>query len=156
MLPLKKDSIIEVSAYHIDDYKTSTRAYEKHYRHNDVKISSSKQSIQFRKGDFIIYTGQTADRFLLEMLEPTGDDSYFTWNFFDAILQQKEGYSNYRWEDVAGTYLQQHPALKDSLEKRKISDARFAASANAQLDFVYKNSPYYEPAHLRYPVYRIN
>ena len=156
MKRLTKDSIIEVSAYHIDDYKTSTRAYEKHYRHSDVKLSSSKQSIQFLKGDYIIYTGQIADRFLVETLEPAGDDSYFTWNFFDAILQQKEGYSNYRWEDVAATYLQQHPELKTQLEEKKKADTRFAASANMQLDFVYKNSPYYEPAHLRYPVYRLN
>ncbi len=156
MKRLSKDSLIEVDAYHIDDYKTSTRAYEKHYRHSDVKLSSSKQTIKFLKGDYIINTGQTADRFLVEMLEPTGDDSYFAWNFFDAILQQKEGYSNYRWEDVAATYLQQHDELKQKLEDRKKADARFAASANMQLDFVYKNSPYYEPAHLRYPVYRVN
>ena len=156
MKRLMKDSVIEVAAYHIDDYKTSARAYEKHYRHSDVKLSSSRQSIQFLKGDYIIYTGQTADRFLVETLEPAGDDSYFAWNFFDAILQQKEGYSNYRWEDVAATYVQQHPEFKDKLEEKKKADARFAASANMQLDFVYKNSPYYEPAHLRYPVYKLN
>lgn len=152
---LTKDSAIEVNAYHIDDYKTAVKAYEKHYRHNDVKASCNKQTIHFLKGDYIIYTGQQADRFLVETLEPTGDDSYFSWGFFDAILQQKEGYSAYRWEDVAGPYLQQHPELKQLLEDKKKEDAKFAASANAQLDFVYKHSPYYEPAHLRYPVYRL-
>ena len=57
---------------------------------------------------------------------------------------------------MAATYLQQHPELKTQLEEKKKADTRFAASANMQLDFVYKNSPYYEPAHLRYPVYRLN
>lgn len=155
MKKLSKDFVIEVEAYHIDDYKTSPRAYEKHYRHSEVKVSSSQQSIRFLKGDYIIYTGQSADRFLVEMLEPTGDDSYFAWNFFDAILQQKEGYSNYRWEDVAAIYLEQHPELRTRLEEKKKADEKFAASASAQLYFVYKNSPYYEPAHLRYPVYRL-
>jgi hypothetical protein len=89
------------------------------------------------------------------MLEPTGDDSFFSWNFFDAILQQKEGYSDYRWEDVAAEYLASHPELRNQLEERKKSDPKFAASASAQLNFVYRNSPYYEPAHLRYPVYRL-
>jgi len=153
---LKKDTVITVEAYHIDDYKTATRAYEKHYRHTDVVTSSSTQPIRFLKGDYIVRTGQPADRFLVEVLEPTGDDSYFSWNFFDAILQQKEGYSNYRWEDVAAAWLSQHPELGQRLEEKKKTDSRFAASANAQLDFVYKNSPYYEPAHLRYPIYRIN
>lgn len=152
---LQKDSNINVTAYRINDYKTATRAYEKHYRHSDTKLTRSEALVQFRKGDYIIYTGQAADRFLVETLEPTGDDGYFTWNFFDAILQQKEGYSNYRWEDVAATFLKENPSVRQELEEKKKTDASFAASAAAQLDFVYKRSPYYEPAHLRYPVFRI-
>jgi hypothetical protein len=89
------------------------------------------------------------------MLEPAGDDSYFSWNFFDAILQQKEGYSDYRWEDLAAVYLKGHPELASRLEEKRKSDPAFARDGPAQLDFVYKNSPYYEAAHLRYPVYRI-
>lgn len=156
MQRLTKDSMIEVEAYRIEDYQTRQRAYEKHYPHNNTKVSTSKQKIQFLKGDYIIYTGQKTDRFLVEMLEPTGDDSYFAWNFFDAILQQKEGYSDYRWEDVAAEYLKQHPELRQQLEEKKKTDEKFAASASAQLEFVYRNSPYYEPAHLRYPVYRLH
>jgi hypothetical protein len=89
------------------------------------------------------------------MLEPTGDDSFFSWNFFDAILQQKEGYSDYRWEDVAEEFLKQHPMVRQQLEDKKKTDTTFAASASAQLNFVYKKSPYYEPEHMRYPVYRL-
>ena len=156
MKQLSNDTTITVEAYHIDDYKTSTRVFEKHYRHSDVKISAQQIAMKFRKGDYIIQTGQESDRFLVETLEPIGDDSYFSWNFFDAILQQKEGYTNYRWEDVAASYLASQPLLQQQLEEKKKADPKFAASANAQLDFVYKNSPYYEPAHLRYPVYRLN
>jgi hypothetical protein len=150
-----KDTMIAVEAYRIEDYQTRNRAYEKHYPHNNTKVSSNNQKIQFLKGDYIVYTGQRADRFLVEMLEPTGDDSYFAWNFFDAILQQKEGYSDYRWEDVAAQYLEEHPELRQELEERKKVD-KGLVSASAQLEFVYKRSPYYEPAHLRYPVYRLN
>lgn len=151
-----EDTLIEVETYRIEDYKTRQRAYEKHYPHYDTKVSSSKQKVQFLKGDYLIYTGQRADRFLMEMLEPIGNDSYFAWNFFDAILQQKEGYSDYRWEDVAAEYLSQHPELRKKLEEKKRTDEKFAASSSAQLEFVYMNSPYYEKAHLLYPVYRLN
>jgi hypothetical protein len=153
---LEKDSIMTVEAYHIDDYKTSSRVFEKHYRHSDLKVSAQTVTLFCRKGDFIVPTGQSADRFLVETLEPISDDSYFSWNFFDAILQQKEGYSNYRWEDVAANFLSEHPDLQLQLDEKKKADLKFAASANAQLDFVYKHSPYYEPAHLRYPIYRLN
>jgi len=152
---LTADTTIQVEYYHIDDYKSLPRPYEKHHRNYDVKLSSTTQNILFLKGDYIVYTGQVNDRYIVETLEPLGDDSFFSWNFFDAILQEKEGYSDYRWEDAAAGYLAQHPELKQQLEDKKKSDAKFAANADAQLNFVYKHSPYYEPAHLRYPVYRL-
>ncbi|HEX4852432.1 MAG TPA: hypothetical protein VFV08_16560, partial [Puia sp.] len=80
---------------------------------------------------------------------------YFSWNFFDAVLQQKEYYSDYRWEDVAAPYLAQHPELKNQLEEKRKADSTFSKDASAQLEFVFKNSPYYEPVHMRYPVFRI-
>jgi hypothetical protein len=155
MQRLSRDSLVSVDAYRIEDYQTRQRAYEKHYPHYNTKLSSKEHQVQFLKGDYVIYTGQRADRFLVEMLEPTGDDSYFAWNFFDAILQQKEGYSDYRWEDVAADYLDQHPELRAELEERKKVD-KSLASASAQLEFVYKHSPYYEKEHMRYPVFRLN
>lgn len=149
------DTLVEVEAYHIDDYKSYPRPYEKHHKNNTMKVSATKQKIKFLKGDYIIYLNQPANRYLVEMLEPTGDDSFFAWNFFDAMLQQKEGYSDYRWDDVAAAVLKNNPALQQKLEEKKKADAKFAASASAQLDFIYKNSSYYEPGHNRYPVYRL-
>jgi hypothetical protein len=91
----------------------------------------------------------------METLEPQGEDSYFAWNFFDAILGQKEGFSGYAFEDIAAEYLKKDPELKKKLEQRRASDTAFAKSANAQLNFVFQNSPYFEPVSLRYPVYRV-
>lgn len=155
MFQLKKDTAIEVESYHIDEYKSQAKPYEKHHKNYDVKVTSSRQKIKFLKGDYFIPMDQTANRYIVEMLEPTGDDSFFAWNFFDAVLQQKEYYSDYRWEDLATEVLKNNPQLKQKLEAKKQSDSRFANNSSAQLDFIYKNSPYYEPAHLRYPVYRL-
>lgn len=155
MRQFEKDVEKEVIAYHVDDYKTLNRAYESHYKHYDIKVTPFKTKVNIRKGDYYIYTRQPNARFIVEMLEPTGDDSYFAWNFFDAILQQKEGYSDYRWEDVAAAYLKEHPEVKRQLEEKKKSDPAFAKDAAAQLKFVYQHSPWYEPAHLRYPVFRV-
>ncbi len=152
---LQKDTNILVEAYLIDSYKTFTKPYEKHYKHYDVSVKKQNQTIRFLKGDVVVFMGQKADRFLVETLEPTSDDGYFAWNFFDAILQQKEGYSDYRWEDVAAKFLENNAALKTTLIAKKNKDSAFAANASAQLEFVYKNSPYYEPVHLRYPVFRL-
>ena len=156
MQALKNDSSMLVDAYHIDEYKSYPTPYEKHHKNYAVKVSIGQQRIQFLKGDYIIYLNQKANRYIVEMLEPAGDDSFFAWNFFDAILQQKEGYSDYRWEDVAANWLQSNPEIQQQLQEKKIADSAFANNAAAQLEFVYKHSPYYEPVHLRYPVYRMN
>jgi hypothetical protein len=155
MMQFPRDTSIEVEAYRIEDYKTTPRQYEMHHLNTDVTVSVSKQVVKFRKGDHFIPVTQTCNRFLVTVLEPQSDDSYFAWNYFDAILGRKEGYSPYAFEDLAAQYLNEHPDLKKQLEARRASDTTFAKSASAQLDFIYKNSPYFEPEYLRYPVYRI-
>ncbi|NII27171.1 M14 family metallopeptidase [Pseudoflavitalea sp. X16] len=155
MKPLARDTAMEVEVYRIEDYKTSPRPYEMHHLNTDVKVSASMQKLSFRKGDYYIPMNQVANRFLIEVLEPQADDSYFAWNYFDGILGQKEGFSGYAFEDIAAQYLKEHPELKTKLEEKKATDTTLAKSAGAQLDFIYRNSPYYEPAHMRYPVFRI-
>ena len=155
IVELKKDTTIEVEVYHITDYKTSARQYEMHHPNSSVQLTSEIQKMGFRKGDYIIPMNQVANRFLVEVLEPQAEDSYFAWNFFDAILGQKEGYSAYAFEDIAAEYLKNNPGLKTKLEQKRAVDSSFAKSGPAQLNFVYQNSPYFEPVNMRYPVYRI-
>lgn len=152
---LKKDTAIEVQVYRIDDYKSQARQYEMHHINTEVKVSSKTMIIHFRKGDYYIPMNQAANRFLIETLEPQGEDSYFAWNYFDAILGQKEGYSGYAFEDIAADYLKKNPVLKTRLDQRVAADTAFAKNGRAQLNFVYENSPWFEPAYLQYPVYRV-
>ncbi len=155
MKRLQKDTIMELQVYRIESFTAASRPYESHFRHSNVKTSIHTEKIQCLKGDYVVEMGYSTDRFVVEMLEPTGADSYFSWNYFDAIFQQKEGYSNYRWEDVAAEWLKQNPELRKQLEAKKTAEADFAKNANLILNWVYKNSPYFEPAFMRYPVYRL-
>jgi hypothetical protein len=155
MRRLSQDSTFDVEVYRIEDYTTAARPYEGHHANSNVKVSWQKQTLSFLKGDWYIPLDQPGNRFLMETLEPQAEDSYFAWNFFDAILGQKEGYSAYVFEDKAAAYLQTQPGLKKQLEQRVAADSSFAKSGRAQLDFIYKNSPWYEPDHNRYPVFRV-
>lgn len=155
MRKLTQDSTVEVEVYKIEDYSTAARPYEGHHANSNVKLIWQKQTLTFLKGDWYIPLDQVGNRFLMETLEPQAEDSYFNWNFFDPILGQKEGYSAYVFEDKAAAYLQQQPALKAQLQQRIASDSSFAKNGRAQLDFIYKNSPWYEPDHNRYPVFRV-
>ena len=152
---LKKDTQLLVNWYRIEDYKTMPRAYEKHHKHSAVQVSVNKEKIKFLKGDAIIYLNQPQNRFIVEMLEPEGDDSYFAWNFFDGILQQKEWFSDYRFDPVAAGILKKDTALQRKLAERKAADSAFANNRRAILAFIYTNSDWQEKAYLRYPVYRL-
>jgi hypothetical protein len=152
---LKNDTIIEVESYRIMNYETAGSAYEGHYIHRDTEVVSKKENMAFAKGDYVFPTTQKGVKYLLETLEPEGIDSFFNWNFFDTMLQQKEGYSDYVFEDTAAQLLKDNPKLKTELEQKKTADSIFAKRPAAQLDWIYKNSVYYERAHLQYPIYRL-
>ncbi len=153
---LDKDSLYKVTLYKIDDYKSLVRPFEKHHKNTLIKYHTIQKQVLCKKGDYLIVGNQPGKKFLHAVLHPNAEDSYFNWNFFDAILQQKEGYSNYRWEDIAAQLLQENSELKTILENKKKNDTLFANDANAQLDFIYKNSIWYEQHHLTYPVYFYN
>ncbi len=154
LMEVGKDTIIELEVYHIDTFSTSPVPYEKHYSHTNTKVKMTKQKVRVSALDFKIEIDNNFRRFLIEVLEPTGPDSYFNWNFFDAVLQQKEWYSSYVFEDEAAQLLKSDSDLQKRFEEKKSTDERFAKNPKAQLYFIYKNSNRYEKEHLRYPVFR--
>lgn len=155
MRQLARDTTIEVEAYKITSYQSIPRPFEGHHLNQSVQVTKSTQRVSFRRGDYYIPLNQRANRFLIETLEPNAEDSYLAWNFFDPILGQKEGFSDYVFEETAVEYLKKHPEVKTKIEERKQQDSSFAQSARVQLNFVYQNSPYFEPAYMQYPVYRV-
>lgn len=157
MKRLANDTNINVEMYYIESYENASgsRPYEGHYLHTNTKVRAEKQNVKFYKGDYVINMNQQANRYVAETLEPQATDAFFSWNFFDAILQQKEYFSSYVFEDKAEEILQKNPELKKRLEEKRKNDPVFAKSAREQLNFVYRNSEYYEKTHNRYPVGRL-
>ena len=154
-IQLKNDTILNVESQRIEDYKTRQSPYEGHYLHYNTKVKTTKEQIAFRAGDYLVNLNQKGMRYLLETLEPEAPDSFFNWNFFDTILQQKEGFSPYVWEDKAELLLKANPGLRIKFNVKKSYDKDFANNWYAQLDWLHKQSPNYEKAHLQYPIYRL-
>lgn len=151
----EKDTVVTVEELHIADFKTRNRAYEGHYLHYNTSVTATPKTYRFKQGDLYIPVNQFGARYIMETLEPAATDSFFNWNYFDSILQQKEGYSSYVFEDIAKEYLANNPELKTEFDKKMKEDEKFAGNARAQLDFVYKNSPHYEAAHMKLPIYKV-
>jgi predicted small secreted protein len=152
---IKNDTVISVESYKIAEYQTTKSPYEGHYLHYNTKVYKENAKIGFFKGDYLVATDGKTVKYLLETLEPQAVDSFFNWNFMDTILQQKEYFSAYVFEELAKVYLDENLIIKEEFENKKQSDAVFKENANAQLDWIYKHSAHYEKAHLQYPIYRI-
>ena len=152
---VQNDTTISAQVYYIKNYQTRQNPYEGHYPHYNTEVEAITENITLTKGDYIFETDQEGARYLLETMEPEAIDSFFNWNFFDTILQQKEGFSPYVWEDKALEFLQNNPTIKTEFEAKKAEDPNFAKNWYAQLDWIHKKSPNYEAAHLRYPIVRV-
>ncbi len=152
---VKNDTTLRVQVYKIKDYKSRRSPYEGHYLHYNTQVEMTEEDVTIKKGDYIVNTQQPGVRYLLETLEPIAPDSFFNWNYFDTILQQKEGFSPYVWEDKAEIFLNENPEIKTEFEAKKASDENFANNWYGQLDWIHKKSNHYEKSHLRYPIVRV-
>jgi hypothetical protein len=155
MQTLAADTKIELEMYYIADLKTATRPYEGHYIHSAVKLDAVTQQVQFYEGDYVVFVNQPTNRYIVETLEPQAIDSFFNWNFFDSIMGQKEGYSSYVFEDTAAALLKNDPDLRKKLEAEKAKNPEGMKTAEAQLDYVYEHSDYFEKTYMRYPIGRL-
>ncbi|MBK7426857.1 MAG: M14 family metallopeptidase [Saprospiraceae bacterium] len=155
MYKLKESIETDLIQYKIDDFKTVSQPYEGHYLHHDIKVSPISLNKEIPAGSYIVPTKQFAIRYIMETLEPQADDSFFAWNYFDAILSRKEWFSDYVFEDVAAELLEKNPDLKKRFDEKKASDPKFADSAYAQLQFIYENSEYAEKDFRMYPVLKV-
>lgn len=151
---IPKDTSLLAETYHIEEYKTRTTPYEGHYPHYATQVKASLEEVKLQSGDYFISTRQPGIRFILETLEPTAPDSFFNWNFFDAILQQKEGFSPYVFEEIAQDFLQANDSIRAVFDSLKLEDEAFRQNSYAQLQWVYRLTAHYEKTHNKYPVYR--
>ncbi|MFS4469472.1 M14 family metallopeptidase [Maribacter sp. 2210JD10-5] len=152
---IKDDTLLTVESYRIDDFKTLNSPFEGHYLHYNTTLETSVKEVSFESGDILVPVDQPGFRYIMETLEPKGTDSFFNWNFFDTILQQKEDFSPYVFEDTALRLLKKDSLLRKTFLFKKENDAEFAENWYSQLEWIYKKSDHYEKAHLQYPVYRI-
>jgi hypothetical protein len=153
---LPKDTTMTVTVSYIDSFKTRENPYEGHYLHYNSKSIETEETVSIFQGDLLISTDQPGVKYLIETLEIQAIDSFFNWNYFDAILQQKEGFSPYVFEDYALNFLEENPNIKADLIRKQQADPDFKASGYDQLNWIFKQTPLFETALNRYPIYKMS
>ena len=152
---VEQDTLMTLDMYYIEEFQTARAPYEGHYNHSRVQVRSETQQIQVYQGDYLAYTDQYANRYLVEVLEPQAPDSFFNWNFFDSVLSRKEYFSAYVFEDEATQLLEDNPELRRAFEEAKAAYEQLRNNAQAQLNWIHSRSDYAEKTHMRYPIGRI-
>jgi hypothetical protein len=141
--------------YIIENVANPSEPYNGHFPHAKIELKTVNKSRQFYKGDILIPMNQVGNRYIIETLEPQANDSFFRWNFFDSILDQREYFSPYVFEETAEKMLLNDEELKKEFEELKSNDEDFAKNARAQLYWLYKRSPNFEADYRLYPVMRV-
>ncbi len=155
MFRIGQDTTLEVEYSYFSKVHSPAFPYESHYNHRGTLTVEKKMSSHFNRGDYVIVMNQSANRYIMETLDPRGDDSFFAWNFFDGVLSQKEWFSDYVFDAKAEQIITDNPAIKMQLDSAKAVDTTLVNSHWLQMNFIYQRSAYKEPTHNRYPVARI-
>lgn len=150
-----KDTSVTVQRYIIKEVKTSPYKYNWHRNHTHVELDIATEKVVVREGDYLIPVNQPANKYIVEMLEPEGQDSFFRWNFFDPILEEREYYSSFGFEENALRYLNEHPDFRKEWEEAIKNDTSLAGNHRAQLGYIYQHTEWADNVTKKYPVLRI-
>ncbi|MES2128401.1 MAG: M14 family zinc carboxypeptidase [Pseudomonadota bacterium] len=154
---LDADQQMEVQCYHVGAVKSRPNAYEGHMYHDEVQLEKRRVTIQAKKGDVLVALEQDKARYAIEMLEPQGHDSFFRWGMFNGVLEKKEAFSDYVFEDHASELLASEPELRTKFDAWKAAHPELLTRQGAVLDFIFANcARYHEPEWRRYPVFALD
>jgi hypothetical protein len=154
---LSQERTVLAQTYRISHAGSRATAYEGHMFHDEVSLCTQQEQITLRAGDYwLAMQDQPNARYAVETLEPQAHDSFFRWGFFNSVLEKKEAYSDYVFEDHALELLQTEPTLSSQFEAWKAANPDLLGNQTAVLDFIFSHCERYrEPEWRRYPVLRI-
>ncbi|MGJ7614360.1 MULTISPECIES: M14 family zinc carboxypeptidase [unclassified Variovorax] len=139
--------------YRVQSVTSRANAYEGRMFHDQVVLAAHTEAFQARAGDVWVSLDQPQARYVVETLEPEAHDSFFRWGFFNSVLDKKEAFSDYVFEDTAMQMLQDEPALKRAFEQWKVDHPEKLSDPQAVLGFLFAHGQRHaEAAWRRYPV----
>jgi Zinc carboxypeptidase len=153
---LAEDKPLQVQTYRVERLSSRPNAYEGHMFHDDMELTTQTETILARAGDYVLNLHQPNARYAIETLEPQAHDSFFRWGFFNSVLEKKEAYSDYVFEDSAYEMLKTEPELNAKFQQWKEKNPMLLSNQTAVLDFIFANGKrFYEPEYKRYPVFSL-
>jgi hypothetical protein len=154
MAILENEVTCNVKSSRFRNPRWQQRSYEGHHKLT-YEIVDTIEKRTFPKGTVLVEMNQRAARVIAHLLEPESPDSYAAWGFFDAYMEQKEYSESYVMETMAREMISKEPVLKQQFDQKKASDKTFASDPDAQLNWFYSKSQYWDSHFNLYSVGRI-
>jgi len=151
---LDEDRLFDAArVYRIRSVTSRANAYEGHMFHDEVELAEGIEPFQARAGDVLVSLDQPNARYAVETLEPQAHDSFFRWGFFNSVLEKKENFSPYVFEDTALRMLEEEPELRRLFEQWKAGNPEKLGDQKAVLGFIFAHGRRHaEPEWRCYPV----
>jgi hypothetical protein len=151
---LEADQLFDAArVYRVQSVTPRANAYEGHMFHDEVVLATHTERFQARAGDVLVPLDQPNARYAVETLEPEAHDSFFRWGFFNSVLEKKENFSAYVFEDTALQMLEDEPELKRLFEQWKADHPEKLTDPQAVLGFLFAHGRRHaESGWRRYPV----
>lgn len=147
---------VRAEACRIVHFEKRRAPFEGRHLHDVLEVAIEARLFDVAEGDWLVPLGGPHDRFIVEVLEPLGIDSLFRWAFFDSVLDKKEAFSDYVFEDEAERLLAEEPGLRDRFDEWKAAHPGLLGDRDAVLGFIFLAAQRYaEPEWRLYPVLRL-
>jgi hypothetical protein len=115
----------------------------------------AEETLSAPAGSLFVPVAQPLARLLVALFEPQAPDSFAAWGLFNACFEQKEHMEPYVAEQIAQEMLDNEPELAQEFSRRLKSDAQFAASPGARLEFFLRRHASWDTRYNLYPVLRV-
>ncbi len=152
---LNQSAAFEAEQYVFDDINWQQRPFEGRHRVRDFSMKKRLQIVNYPAGSIKVPTNQPLVRLIAHMLEPEGDGSLLEWGFFDPIFEQKEYAETYVMEPLARRMLDSIPGLREAYEAKILAEPDFAQNSWEQLNWFYRQTPWWDEKYMVYPVGRL-
>lgn len=151
----KKPQTFAVEMYRLTEPKYAPASFESRVLLTNFKSATFTEKREFPANSVIVQLNQPNAKAAVHLLEPVAPDSLLRWGFFNPIFEQKEYGEAYVLEKLAREMLAKDADLKREFEEKLKTDADFAKSTRARLNFFFERSPYFDKNIGLYPIGRI-
>jgi murein tripeptide amidase MpaA len=140
--------------FRADTTKLGADSVESHQRMS-VQGTWKAETREIKAGSLFVPIAQAKSVLVMSLFEPLAPDSFVSWGTFNNAFERKEYMEAYVAEDVAREQLAADPALAAAFKNKLATDAEFAKSPAARLEFFARRHSSWDEQFNLYPVMRV-